>query len=107
MLDAYLPYAIAFGCTKEWADVTAAATDGDRVPSWYRGAGPVSAGNLALLSGSAYYFSSMHHFATSTNTWIAGQVSGRGGGFLGGGSGSGFSGGFSGGGGGGGGGGSW
>jgi uncharacterized membrane protein YgcG len=104
---AYLPYAIAFGCTKEWADLTAAATDGDRVPSWYRGAGPGSASNLALLSGSAYYFSSMHHFATSTNTWIASQASSRGSGFLGGGSGSGFSGGFSGGGGGGGGGGSW
>src|SRR5262249_26856052 len=28
MRDAYLPYAIAFGCTKEWADVTAAMTDG-------------------------------------------------------------------------------
>ena len=78
VLDAYLPYAIAFGCTKEWADVTAAVTNGDRVPSWYRGAGPASAGNLALLSGSAYYFSSMHHFATSTSTWIAHQASGRG-----------------------------
>jgi uncharacterized membrane protein len=107
MLDAYLPYAIAFGCTKEWADVTAAVTDGDRVPSWYRGARPASAANLALLSGSAYYFSSMHHFAVSTNTWIVHQASGRRGGFLGGGTGSGFSGGFSGGGGGGGGGGSW
>ena len=107
MRDAYLPYAIAFGCTKEWADVTAAMTDGDRVPSWYRGANPASAGNLAVLSGSAYYFSSMHHFAASTSTWLANQTSGRGGGFLGGGSGSGFSGGFSGGGGGGGGGGSW
>jgi hypothetical protein len=64
-------------------------------------------GNLALLSGSAYYSSSVHHFATSTNTWIASQASSRGSGFLGGGSGSGFSGGFSGGGGGGGGGGSW
>jgi uncharacterized membrane protein len=98
VLDAYLPYAIAFGCTKEWADVTAAVTDGDRMPSWYRGAGPASARDLALLSGSAYYFSSMHHFATSTSTWIAQQASGHG---------SGFSGGFSGGGGGGGGGGSW
>jgi uncharacterized membrane protein YgcG len=107
VLDAYLPYAIAFGCTKEWADATAAMTDGDRVPSWYRGAGQASAGDLAVLSGSAYYFSSMHHFAASTSTWLAHQTSGRRGGFLGGGSGSGFSGGFSGGGGGGGGGGSW
>jgi uncharacterized membrane protein YgcG len=98
-LGAHLPYAMAFGCTQEWADVTAAVSDGDRVPSWYRGAGPASAANLALLSGSAYYFSSMHHFATNTSTWIAHQASGRGSGFLGGG--------FSGGGGGGGGGGSW
>ncbi len=94
MLDTYLPYAIVFGCTKQWADMTAAVADPDREPSWYRGAG------LSSLPQSAYYFSAMHHFATSTSNMIASGTSG-------GSSGSGFSGGFSGGGGGGGGGGSW
>ncbi len=96
LLDTYLPYAIVLGCTKEWADMTAAVADADREPSWYQG------GELSSLSGSAYYFSSMHHFATNTSSRIASSASG------GGSSGSGFSGGgFSGGGGGGGGGGSW
>jgi uncharacterized membrane protein YgcG len=104
MLDAYLPYAIVFGCTKEWADMTAAVADADRAPSWYRTSQPFSPGSLSAgLSRSAYYFSSVHHFTTTANHWITTNASGHGGGFLG----SGFSGGFSGGGGGGGGGGSW
>lgn len=50
----------------------------------------------------------MHHFTTSTASWITNSAPGNQNGFLGGGSNSGFSGsGFSGGGGGGGGGGSW
>jgi uncharacterized membrane protein YgcG len=94
----YLPYAIAFGCTQEWAGVTAALADPDRAPSWYSTGQPFWPATLSSLPRSAYYFSTMHHFATNTNTWIASHASGTGG--------SGF-GGFSGGGGGGGGGGSW
>ena len=97
----YLPYAIVFGCTKQWADVTAALAGADRAPSWYRSRQPYSPGTLTTLSGSGYYFSSMHHFATNTSNWISSAASGGSGS-------SGFSGGgFSGGGGGGGGGGSW
>jgi uncharacterized RDD family membrane protein YckC/uncharacterized membrane protein YgcG len=105
----YLPYAIVFGCTKQWADVTAALAGADRAPSWYRSRRPYSPSTLTALSGSGYYFSSMHHFATNTSNRIASAASGGSGssGFFSGGS-SGFSGGgFSGGGGGGGGGGSW
>ncbi len=105
LLDDYLPYAIVFGCTKQWADVTAALADADRAPSWYQAGGPFSPGTLSSLSRSGYYFSSMHHFATNTSTWIASasQAASSGGSGS-----SGFSGGgFSGGGGGGGGGGSW
>jgi uncharacterized membrane protein YgcG len=99
----YLPYAIVFGCTKQWADVTAALTDADRAPSWYRSSRPYSPGTLSSLSGSGYYFSSMHHFAASTSNWITSHASNPGASGF-----SGFSGGgFSGGGGGGGGGGSW
>jgi uncharacterized RDD family membrane protein YckC/uncharacterized membrane protein YgcG len=105
LLDDYLPYAIVFGCTKQWADVTAALAHADRAPSWYQADEPFSPGTLSSLSRSGYYFSSMHHFATNTSNWIASAsqaASSGGGGF------SGFSGGgFSGGGGGGGGGGSW
>jgi uncharacterized membrane protein YgcG len=103
LLDDYLPYAIVFGCTKQWADVTAALADADRAPSWYQAGEPFSPGTLSSLSRSGYYFSSMHHFATNTSNWIASQAASSGGsgssGFSGGGS--------SGGGGGGGGGGSW
>ncbi len=100
LFDDYLPYAIVFGCTRQWADVTAALADADRAPLWYRSSQPFSPGTLSSLPRSAYYFSSMHHFATNTNNWIASHASSSGG--------SGFSGGgFSGGGGGGGGGGSW
>ena len=101
VFEDYLPYAIVFGCTKQWADVTAALAGAERAPSWYRSRRPYSPGTLTGLSGSGYYFSSMHHFATNTSNWIGSAASGGSGS-------SGFSGGgFSGGGGGGGGGGSW
>ena len=101
VFEDYLPYAIVFGCTKQWADVTASLAGADRAPSWYRSSRPYSPGTLTALSGSGYYFSSMHHFATNTSNWIGSAASGGSGS-------SGFSGGgFSGGGGGGGGGGSW
>ncbi|HEX9354726.1 MAG TPA: DUF2207 domain-containing protein [Streptosporangiaceae bacterium] len=107
-LDTYLPYAIVFGRAKQWAAATQAVADADQAPPWYHSSGPYRPGSLSSLARSAYYFSSMHHFATSTNSWIANSASGNQNGFLGGGSDSGFSGGgFSGGGGGGGGGGSW
>jgi uncharacterized membrane protein YgcG len=100
LLDDYLPYAIVFGCTKQWAEVSAAVADADRAPSWYRTSGPYAPGRL---SRSAYYFSPIHQFATTTNNWIATHSASSGGSGS-----SGFSGGgFSGGGGGGGGGGSW
>ncbi len=105
LLDAYLPYAIVFGCTKQWADVTAALADASRAPSWYRSSGPYSPGSLPALSRSGHYFSPMHQFATTANDWIASQHSAASGGS--GFSGSSSGGGFSGGGGGGGGGGSW
>jgi uncharacterized membrane protein YgcG len=101
VFEDYLPYAIVFGCTRQWADVTAALAGADRAPSWYRSGRPYSPSALTALSGSGYYFSSMHLFATTTSNWIASAASSGGGS-------SGFSGGgFSGGGGGGGGGGSW
>jgi uncharacterized membrane protein YgcG len=77
----------------------------DQAPSWYQAGEPFSPGTLSSLSRSGYYFSSMHHFATNTSSWIASasQAASSGGSGS-----SGFSGGsFSGGGGGGGGGGSW
>jgi uncharacterized membrane protein YgcG len=107
LLDAYLPYAIVFGCTEQWAEVSAAVADADRTPSWYRSSGPYSPGRLSSLSRSAYYFSHIHHFATTTNDWIATHSASSGGSGSSGFSGGGFSGGGSGGGGGGGGGGSW
>jgi uncharacterized membrane protein YgcG len=132
LLDDYLPYAIVFGCTEQWAAVTEAVADAGQEPSWYRSSEPYQPGSLSTLSQSGHYFSSMHHFATTTNSWIAHGASilrsgssgsgssgsgssgsgSSGSGFSGGGGGSGFSGGgggggSSGGGGGGGGGGSW
>ena len=96
----YLPYAIAFGCTQEWADLTGSLAHTGQEPSWYHASAPLTPGNLASLTRSSYYFSAMHHFTTTTNNWVATAGSGSGG--------SAFSGGgFSGGGGGGGGGGSW
>jgi uncharacterized membrane protein YgcG len=103
LLDDYLPYAIIFGCTKEWAEVSAAVAGADRAPSWYRSSGSYWPGNVSSLSRSAHYFAPMHQFATTTNNWIATHSASSGGSGS-----SGFSGGgFSGGGGGGGGGGSW
>jgi len=99
LLYDYLPYAIVFGCTNEWAAMTTALKDADQAPSWYRSAGPYGPSALSSLPRSGYYFSSMHHFAMNTSNWLATHSSSSGG--------SGFSGGFSGGGGGGGGGGSW
>jgi uncharacterized membrane protein YgcG len=101
--DGYLPYAIVFGCTKQWADVTASLADAGRAPSWYRSSRPYSPGTMSSLSQCDHYFSPMHQFATNTSNWIASHSAASGGGGS-----SGFSGGgFSGGGGGGGGGGSW
>jgi len=101
--DDYLPYAIVFGCTKQWADVTASLADAGRAPSWYRSSRAYSPGTLSSLSQCDHYFSPMHQFATNTSNWIASHSAASGGGGS-----SGFSGGgFSGGGGGGGGGGSW
>jgi len=113
LLDDHLPYAIVFGCTKQWADVTGSLADAGPAPSWY---GPYRPGSLSSLAQSGHYFSPMHQFATTANNWIAthsaasggsGSSGFSGGGFSGGGGGGGGGGGFSGGGGGGGGGGSW
>ena len=51
-----LPYAIVFGCTSEWADVTAALTDTSQIPSWYHSSRPLSVTDLALLARTAHYF---------------------------------------------------
>jgi uncharacterized membrane protein YgcG len=97
----YLPYAVVFGCTQQWAALTTALTGAKRAPSWYRSSGPFSPDIFRSLPRLAYYFSTFHHFTTSTSSWMASHSAGTGGGgFSGGGS-------FSGGGGGGGGGGSW
>src|SRR5262249_51417661 len=40
LLDDYLPYAIGFGCTKQWAELSAAVTGAGQAPSWYRSSGP-------------------------------------------------------------------
>jgi uncharacterized membrane protein YgcG len=92
----YLPYAIVFGCTQDWADVTAGLADESQTPSWYRSSRPFNVGDLAGLSRSAYYFTTYH---TAAQGWAISGTSASGG--------SGFSGGSSGGGAGGGGGGSW
>jgi uncharacterized membrane protein YgcG len=103
LLDDHLPYAIVFGCTKQWADVTGSLANTGPAPSWYRSSGPYRPGSLSLLAQSGHYFSPMHQFATTANNWIATHSAASGGSGS-----SGFSGGgFSGGGGGGGGGGSW
>jgi uncharacterized membrane protein YgcG len=95
----YLPYAIAFGCTKQWADLTDSLTHTGQAPSWYQTGAPFTPGSLSSLPQSGY-FSSVHHFATAANNWVATTGSAAGGHGGGGG-------GSSGGGGGGGGGGSW
>ena len=91
----YLPYAIVFGCTSEWAEVTAGLTGTGQAPSWYHGSRPLSVADMALLAGAAHYF---------TPRYVVTHGSRAGSGASGG---SGFSGGYSGGGLGGGGGGSW
>jgi uncharacterized membrane protein YgcG len=108
LLDDYLPYAIVFGCTKQWADVTGSLADAGPAPSWYRSNWPGWPGSMSSLAQSGHYFSPMHQFATTANNWIATHAAASGGSGSSGFSGGGFSGGgFSGGGGGGGGGGSW
>ena len=103
LLDDYLPYAIVFGCTKQWAEVSAAVAGADQAPSWYRSSGRYVPGSLSSMSRSAHYFSPIYQFASATSNWIATHSASSGGSGS-----SGFSGGgFSGGGGGGGGGGSW
>ena len=91
----YLPYAIAFGCTKEWADLTGSLARTAQAPSWYEPSAPFTPGRLASLPQSSHYFSSLHYFATSANNWVATTGSGSGGsafsggGFAGGGGGGG------------------
>jgi len=96
----YLPYAIIFGCTQQWAALTAAQAGTERAPSWYRSSGPFSPDTFCSLPRLGYYFSTFHHFTANTSSWTANHAPSTGGGFSGGGD-------FSGGGGGGGGGGSW
>ena len=92
-----------FGCTKQWAELSAAVTGAGQAPSWYRSSGPYMPGNLSSLSRSFYYFSPIYQFTSTANNWIATHSASSGGSGS-----SGFSGGgFSGGGGGAGGGGSW
>lgn len=91
----YLPYAIAFGCTKEWADLTGSLSHTAQAPSWYEPGAPFTPGRLASLPRSSYYFSSLHYFATSANNWVATTGSGSGGSAF---SGGGFAGGAAGGG---------
>lgn len=93
----YLPYAIVFGCTSEWAEVTTALTGVGEAPPWYRSSTPLSVTDMALLARAAYYFTARH---VVTHGYWARSGSGASGG-------SGSSGGYSGGGMGGGGGGSW
>lgn len=92
----YLPYAIVFGCTSEWAEMTVTLTGTSQAPSWYRGSRPLSATDMALLARAAYYFTPRHATTHRFPVLSGSEASG----------GSGFSGGYSGGGGGGGGG-SW
>jgi len=91
LLDDYLPYAIVFGCTKQWAELSAAVTGAGQAPSWYRSSGPYVPGNLSSLSRSFYYFSPIYQFAATVNNWIATHSASSGGsgssGFSGGGGG--------------------
>jgi len=99
----YLPYAIIFGCTPQWAAMTAALAVTGRAPSWYRTSGPFLPDTFCSLPRQAYYFSAFHRVTTASSSWLASHAGSTGGGGF---SGGGFSGGV-GGGGGGGGGGSW
>jgi hypothetical protein len=111
----YLPYAIIFGCTRQWATMTAALAGPRRGPSWYRSSRPFVPDTISSLARQAYYFSAYHrvtttchHVTTASGNWLATHTPSTGGGFSGGGFSGGGGGGFSGdGGGGGGGGGSW
>ena len=93
LLYDYMPYAIAFGCTRQWDTMSAALAE-DAGPAWYEGHGGPSA-------ATAPFIPAMHHFATA----VTGSTTAGGSGFSAA-VGSGFSGGVAGGGGGGGGGGS-
>ena len=88
MLYDCLPYAIAFGCTKEWADLTGSLTHTGQPPSWYRIRAPFTAGSLSSLPQSGYYLSSMISFTAALHHWVASSPSssgsGYGGGFSGG-----------------------
>jgi uncharacterized membrane protein YgcG len=107
VLYGYLPYAIVFGCAKEWAGMTASLTTTGQAPGWHVNGGAFPADCLNSLPYSSYYFSSLfcgvsrvRGLATLTGDAIGNSGWSSGGsGFGGGGS--------SGGGGGGGGGGSW
>ena len=94
LLYDYMPYAIAFGCTRQWDTMSAALAE-DAGPAWYEGHGGPSA-------HTAPFIPAMHHFATAAN----GSSTAASGGEFSAAVGSGFSGGAAGGGGGGGGGGS-
>jgi hypothetical protein len=69
-LYGYLPYAIALGCTKEWADLTGSLAHTSQAPSWYQTRAPFTAGSLASLSRASRYFSSVDHPALA-NKWAA------------------------------------
>lgn len=90
LLDDYLPFAIVFGCTKQWAEVSAAVSHANRAPSWYHSSRSYAPGDLSSLSRSGHYFSPIRQFATTTNIWIATHSASSGGsgssGFSGGGS---------------------
>lgn len=94
LLYDYVPYAIAFGCTEQWAEMSAALA-GDAGPSWYQGSrGPLSSGGISSLTTPTSFFPAMHHFATAANSSSAtgggsSSSSGSGGGSAGGGGGGG------------------
>lgn len=86
----YLPYAIAFGCTKEWADLTAELAGAAEPPLWLRTRPLHGTGGVASMQHSGFYFLTMHHFATTVNKSVtsvsaSGQSGFSGGGFSGGG----------------------
>jgi hypothetical protein len=46
-----------FGCTEQWADITASLGDAGRAPAWYRSSQPYSPGIMSSFSRSSHYFS--------------------------------------------------
>jgi predicted membrane protein DUF2207 len=88
LLYDYVPYAIAFGCTEQWAKMSAALAE-DAGPSWYRGSGGPPAGGVSSLTSSTPFITAMHHFATAANGSAAGGSGFGGGGAAGGGGGGG------------------